>query len=198
MLFVDVTISEMWAFEAFTVRRPRTFFNPSNNQSMGWSIPAGLGAQRAHPNRQVCTITGDGAFLVSGLELSTAARDGLPVKFFILDDHAYSFMQMLQLPAYQRTTATTLARLDFEALARGLGMNYQGIHTTKGIDSGIRAALSHDGPVLAHVTIDHGKRPMRWLRTVRRRFVRELNAQQKLRFLARMGVRCCTPSLKND
>jgi acetolactate synthase-1/2/3 large subunit len=198
MLFVDVTISEMWAFEIFTIRQPRTFFNPSNNQSMGWSIPAALGAQRAYPGKQVCTITGDGAFLVSGLEFSTAARDNLPVKFFILDDHAYSFMQMLQMSAYRRTTATMLARLDYQALARGLGMNYQEIHTIKDIDSGLRAALSHEGPVLTHVTVDHGRRPMRWLRAVGRRFRRELSARQKLRFLARLSMRSCTPPLNDD
>ena len=48
-LFVDVTVSEHLAAEAFTVCRPRTYFNPTDNQSMGWSIPAALGAQRASP-----------------------------------------------------------------------------------------------------------------------------------------------------
>ena len=49
-------------------------------------IPAALGAQRVHPGRQTVTVTGDGCLLMSAMELSTAAREGLPVKFFILDD----------------------------------------------------------------------------------------------------------------
>src|SRR5262249_26235428 len=106
MLFVDVTCSEHLAAEGFRVYRPRTYFNPTDNQAMGWSIPASLGAQRAFPDRVVATITGDGCFLMSGTEISTAARACLPVKFFILDDQAYHFMQVLQLPAYLQTTAT--------------------------------------------------------------------------------------------
>jgi acetolactate synthase-1/2/3 large subunit len=198
LLFVDATICEMWAFEVFKVCRPRTFFNPSNNQSMGWSIPAALGAQRAHPGRQVCAITGDGSFLLSGLEFSTAARANLPVKLFILDDQAYSFMQLLQRPAYRRTTATKLARLDYRAIARGLSVHYQEIHTTEDIEAGVHAALSHHGPVLTHVTVDYGRRPIRWLRAISRRFRRRLTVAQKLRFLSRLGVRCCALDLKDD
>ncbi|MFO0865062.1 MAG: thiamine pyrophosphate-dependent enzyme [Gemmataceae bacterium] len=44
-------------------------------------------------------MTGDGSFLMSGMEISTAVREGLPVKFFILDDQAYHYMQELQRPA---------------------------------------------------------------------------------------------------
>jgi acetolactate synthase-1/2/3 large subunit len=198
MLFVDVTAAQLWACEVFTVDRPRTFFDPSNNQSMGWSIPAALGAQSVHPGRQICTISGDGGFLVSGLEMSTAAREELPVKFFILDDRAYHFMQILQRPAYRRTTATALARLDYRALASGLGVAYQEIHTTEEIETGVREALNHSGPVLTHVAVDYGRRPVRWLRATARRYARQLSARQKLRFLARLGVRFLDPALKDD
>ena len=47
------------------------------------------------------------------------------MKFFVLDDQAYHYMQMLQKPAYRRTTATILARLDYAALAKGFGVGYQ-------------------------------------------------------------------------
>src|SRR5262249_13398719 len=119
LLFVDVTVSEHLAAEGYLTCHPRTYFCPTDNQSMGWSIPAALGAQAAFPGRAVATLTGDGCFLMSAMEISTAARAGLPVKFFILDDQAYQYMQVLQKPAYLRTTATTLARLDYAALAKG-------------------------------------------------------------------------------
>src|SRR5207249_3257074 len=106
--FVDVTLSQYLATEAFTTTEPRTFFNPTNNQAMGWSIPAAIGAQRVHSGRQVLTLTCDGCFLMSAMEISTAARERLPVKFFVLDDQAYHYMQELQRPAYLRTTATIL------------------------------------------------------------------------------------------
>src|SRR5207248_9181950 len=141
-------LTEHLAAEAFPVYQPRTYFNPTDNQSMGWSIPAAIGAQKACPGRQVVTITGDGCLLMSAMELSTAARACLPVKFFVLDDQAYHYMQELQRPAYLRTTATILTRLDYAALAQGWGVDYQEIRANAALEPGIALALEHPGPVL--------------------------------------------------
>jgi acetolactate synthase-1/2/3 large subunit len=189
LLFVDVTASQYWATEMFTTTLPRTFFNPTNNQAMGWSIPAAIGAQRVHPGRQVLTLTGDGCLLMTGMEVSTAARERLPVKFFILDDQTYHYMQALQEPAYLQTTATILARLDYRALAQGWGVAYHEITSNRDLDAAVLAALTHPGPVLTRVVTDYRGRPIRWLRAVRSRFTSELSLDQKLRFLARIGTR---------
>jgi acetolactate synthase-1/2/3 large subunit len=189
LLYVDVTQCEHWATEAFTALMPRTYFNPADNQAMGWSIPASLGGQRAFPGRQVVTITGDGCFLMSAMEISTAAREGLPVKFFVLDDQAYHIMQTLQKAAYLRTTATILARLDYAALAQGFGVHYQEITCNEGLEAGVRGALCQPGPVLTRVVTDYGDRPLRWVDAVKKRYREELTREQKMRFLARMGSR---------
>jgi acetolactate synthase-1/2/3 large subunit len=198
LVFVDVTSSQYWATEAFTCYLPRTFFNPTNNQAMGWSIGAALGAQRVHPGRQTITITGDGCFLMSAMEISTAAREHLPVKFFVLDDQTYHYMQLLQLPAYLRTTATILARLDYQALAQGFGVAYQEISATGDLEGCIRGVLCHDGPVLVRVVTDYRRRPVRWIKAVRDKFSKELTTEQKIRFLARIGSRALHPSPEND
>jgi acetolactate synthase-1/2/3 large subunit len=189
MLFVDVTLSEHFAAEAYTVCRPRTYFNPTDNQAMGWSIPAAIGGQRAFPGRTTATLTGDGCFLMSATEISTAGRAGLPVKFFVLDDQAYHYMQALQRTAYKRTTATTLARVDYAALAQGFGVAYQEITSTEQLDAGVRAAVSYPGPVLVRVVTEYGNRPIRWLTAVRKKFTKELTFDQKARFLARAASR---------
>jgi acetolactate synthase-1/2/3 large subunit len=198
LVFVDVSCSEHWAAEAFTVCQPRTYFNPTDNQAMGWSIPAAIGAQRVHFDRQVVTITGDGCCLMTAMELSTAAREGLPVKFFILDDRAYHYMQALQLKAYRRTTATLLAHLDYAALAKAMGLEYIEINGPDGLCGGIQAALSHAGPVLVRVVTDYGKRPVRWLEATRDRYVKELSREQKARFIARAGSRAFDRHPNND
>ena len=189
LVYVDVTQCEHWAAEAFEVCQPRTYFNPANNQAMGWSIPAALGGQRAFPCRQVVTVTGDGCFLMTAMEISTAARECLPVKFFVLDDQAYHVMQTLQKAVYLRTTATILARLDYAALAQGFGVAYQEIACNEGLEAGIRGALCQKGPVLTRVVTDYGDRPLRWMDAVRKRYTKELSTEQKVRFLARMGSR---------
>lgn len=189
LLFTDVTLSEHLAAEHYRVLHPRTYFNPVDNQSMGWSIPAAMGATHAVPGRVVATLTGDGCFLMSAMELSTAARDGLPVKVFILDDHAYHYMQVLQKAAYRRTTATELAAIDYRAFAQAVGVAYQEILAHDHLDGGIRAALCHNGPVLVRVQTDYGNRKIRWIEAVRDRYTQDLSAAQKARFAARIGVR---------
>ncbi len=198
LVFVDVSATEHWAAEAMTTTQPRTYFNPTNNQAMGWSIPAALGAQRVHRGRQVVTLTGDGCFLMTAMEISTAARACLPVKFFILDDQAYHYMQALQKQAYKRTTATVLARLDYEALAKGFGVGYLEISDPSQLEAGIRAAVEHDGPVLVRVVTDYGQRPLRWLKAAKDRFSKELSTEQKVRFLARLGARSLDLHPQND
>ncbi|MGL4420651.1 MAG: thiamine pyrophosphate-binding protein [Gemmataceae bacterium] len=198
MLFVDVTVSEHLAAEFFTVHRPRTYFNPVDNQSMGWSIPAAIGAQRVHGTTPIATLTGDGCFLMSGMELSTAAREGLPVKFVILDDHAYHYMQLLQKPAYKRTTATELARLDYRALAQGLGVGYAEAQQLGDLEGTLHAAFAQPGPVLVRIATDYGDRKIRWLEAVRDRYVKELSPAQKIRFLARLGKRALDFKPEND
>jgi acetolactate synthase-1/2/3 large subunit len=198
LVFVDVTVSEHLAAEGFRVAQPRTYFNPTDNQAMGWSIPAAIGAQRVHAGRAVATITGDGCFLMSSMEISTTARENLPVKFFVLDDQAYHYMQMLQKAAYLRTTATILARLDYAALAKGYGVAYLEIPSTPQLEAGIREALCYPGPVLVRVITDYGDRKIRWLEAVRDRFLKELKPAQKARFLARAGVRAVEFRKAND
>jgi acetolactate synthase-1/2/3 large subunit len=198
LVFVDVSCSEHWAAEAFTVFQPRTYFNPTDNQSMGWSIPAALGAQRVHFGRQVVTITGDGCCLMTAMEMTTAAREGLPVKFFILDDHAYHYMQALQIKAYRRTTATFLAHLDYAALAHAFGLEYVEINGPDNLCGGIQAALGLPGPVLTRVVTDYGKRPVRWIDATRKRYTKELTSEQKVRFLARLSSRALDHHPDND
>jgi acetolactate synthase-1/2/3 large subunit len=198
LVFVDVTVSEHWAAEVFETVLPRTYFNAANNQSMGWSIGASLGAQRVHPGRQTVTVTGDGCFLMSAMEISTAAREGLPVKFFILDDQAYAFMQKLQVPVYRRTTATILARIDYPALAKALGVGYREITSTSEVEAGVRGALETPGPVLVRVVTDYRDRPIRWMDAVKGRYKKELSVEQKMRFAGRLGVRALELGREND
>jgi acetolactate synthase I/II/III large subunit len=198
LIFVDVTVTEHLAAEAFRVSQPRTYFNPTDNQAMGWSIPAAIGAQQIHPKRTVATITGDGCFLMSAMEISTAARACLPVKFFVLDDQAYHYMQMLQKPAYLRTTATILARMDYQSLAAGFGVAFMEIKSNDRLEDNIRAALQHPGPILVRVVTDYRERKIRWLEAVRRKYTQELSAAQKARFLARIGSRAVTMRSNND
>ncbi|MCY2949210.1 MAG: thiamine pyrophosphate-dependent enzyme, partial [Planctomycetota bacterium] len=139
-----------------------------------------------------------GCFLMAGQEISTAAREHLPVAFFILDDHAYHYMQALQEKAYDRTTATHLARLDYEALARGYGVGFMEIRLGDNIAAAVDAALATNGPLLVRVVSEYTDRPVRWLDATRKRYISELSIGQKTRFLSRLGSRAVQLRDRND
>src|SRR5207302_11291133 len=111
---------------------------------------------------------------------------------------AYGIMQALQKPAYLRTTATILARLDYMALAKAVGVGYQEIVCTSDLEPCIRAALGMPGPVLTRVVTDYRKRPVRWLEAVKSRYKKELTTEQKVRFASRLGVRALDLAPQND
>jgi acetolactate synthase I/II/III large subunit len=189
LIFVDVTASTHWASEAMSVMGPRRYFTPSNNQSMGWAIPAAIGAQRVRPDRMVVSVTGDGCFLMSAIEMSTAARANLPVKFFVFDDGAYHYMQMLQEPAFRRTTATELAKIDYGAFAQAMGLAYNQIACNADLPGGIARALCTYGPMLTHVRISYDGRELRWLSALKSTYLKKLPIDQKIRMASRVGMR---------
>lgn len=198
LIFVDVTASTHWASETIEVCGPRRYFTPANNQSMGWALPAAVGAQKVRPDRQVVCVTGDGCFLMSALEISTAARERLPVRFFVFEDGTYHYMQMLQDPAYRRTTATELARIDYAAFAASMGVAYNQIVHNADVSAGIGRALATPGPVLTRVTISYEGREIRWLSALKSSYLDKLSTDQKVRMAARVAVRSLDRHPDND
>ncbi len=189
LVFVDVTASTHWASEAIEAQGPRRYFTPADNQSMGWAIPAAIGAQRVRPDRVIACVTGDGCFLMSAIEMSTAARSGLPVKFFVLDDGTYHYMQMLQEPIYRRTTATDIARIDYAAFAQGVGLTFNQIASNADVIPGLQRAVATPGPVLTQVIVSYDGREIRWLNALRSNYIKKLPGDQKVRMATRIGLR---------
>ena len=189
LFFIDVTASTHWASESVEVCGPRRYFTPANNQSMGWAIPAAIGAKKVRHDREVVAVTGDGCFLMSAIEMSTAARAGLAVRFFVFDDGAYHYMQMLQEPLFKRTTATDLASIDYAAFARGVGLGYNEILHNGDIGAGITRALQSPGPILTRVAISYEGREIRWLNAAKSAYLKRMPGDQKVRTASRVAVR---------
>jgi acetolactate synthase-1/2/3 large subunit len=198
LIFIDVTASTHWASESFDVPGPRRYFTPANNQSMGWAIPAAIGAKRVRSDRQVVCVTGDGCFLMTAIELSTAARAGLAVRFFVFDDGAYHYMQMLQEPVFRRTTATELAKIHFGAFAQSVGLSYNEILHNADVPGGIAYSLQCPGPILTRVAISYEGREIRWLNAAKSAYIRRMPADQKLRMATRLMGRSIPNSSEND
>jgi acetolactate synthase-1/2/3 large subunit len=121
--------------------------------------------------------------------MSSAARAGLPVKFFVFDDGAYHYMQMLQQPVFRRTTATEIARINYAAFAQGVGLGYNQIACNADVLPGIQRTLGLAGPILTHVIVNYDGREIRWLSALRSHYIESLKNSQKVRLAARIGVR---------
>ncbi|HKP97996.1 MAG TPA: thiamine pyrophosphate-binding protein [Fibrobacteria bacterium] len=132
---------------------------------MGWAIGAAIGAARANPRRPVVCITGDGSYLMSGQELTTAAEEGLPVIFVILNDHAYGMVMHGQRLAGAEPIAFDLPKIDFRAMAGAMGVPGHVIESPADFDRiDFPAMLSRPGPTLLDVRVDREEVPPMILR----------------------------------
>jgi acetolactate synthase-1/2/3 large subunit len=181
------------AAELFQVRAPRSFISPTDFNSMGYAVPAAIGAKLANPNRQVVSIVGDGAFLMTGLETTTAVTLGLGIAYFVFDDGELSQISQGQEIPYNRKSCTTLGTIRIKGIAEATGAHYVAIENNSQIASGIAEALAtaQDRPVIVDVHVDYSKRT-RFTRGVVQTALKRFPLRDRIRFIARALVRKVT------
>lgn len=131
-----------------------------NFAPMGWAIGAAIGVARANPGCPVVCITGDGSYLMSGQEISVAARERLPVYFVILNDGVYGMVMHGQRLAGAEPIGFQLPQVNFALMAQSLGI--EGHVITEPDDFNQLGLSTHDekrGPVLLDVRIDREEVP---------------------------------------
>jgi acetolactate synthase-1/2/3 large subunit len=147
--------------ELMPIHAPRTFFSPSDFNSMGYCIPAVIGAKLARPDRTVVGIVGDGAVRMTGLEMATAVAQKTGVVWFVFNDGELAQIAQAQETPYNRKTCTVLPELDFEALAKANRVGFRLMRDDSDIDRVIGDALAAAAagePVLVDVRIDYSRR----------------------------------------
>ena len=175
------------AAELYEVRRPRTFISPTDFNSMGYAVPAAVGAKLANPERQVISIVGDGAFLMTGLETITAVNLGLHIVYFVFNDGELSQISQGQEIPYSRKSCTTLGDLRLKGIADAVGARYVCIENDAGVAAGISeslAAAEKKQPVIVDVRIDYSKRT-RFTRGVVKTAMQSFPFRDKARFVLR-------------
>ncbi|HEY8442572.1 MAG TPA: thiamine pyrophosphate-binding protein [Xanthobacteraceae bacterium] len=123
--------------------------------SMGYGIPAAVGAKRIFPDRQVLALTGDGDFLMNGQEFATAVQYGLPIIIVLLDNGMYGTIRMHQEREYPgRVSATILKNPDFAAYARAFGGHGERVERTEEFAPALERALASGKPAILHCLVD--------------------------------------------
>ncbi len=128
------------AMEQLKLTKPRRFLGPIDYSCMGYSVPAAIGAKIANPQSPVICLSGDGAFLMTGLELVTAKANDVACVFMVLNDGELSQIAQFQRQALGRQSLTTLPGLNFEKLADSVGMKYRAIKTDGDIEDVLQYA----------------------------------------------------------
>jgi acetolactate synthase-1/2/3 large subunit len=152
----DVGQHQMWTAQHMSFTRPENFITSSGLGTMGFGLPAAVGAQIARPNDTVICISGDGSFMMNVQELGTVKRKQLPLKIVLLDNQRLGMVRQWQQMFFaERYSETNLSdNPDFLTLASAFGIPGQRITRKDQVEAAIDALLNSDGPYLLHVSID--------------------------------------------
>ena len=149
----DQTGINYWMEWHFPVLAPRTFLYPVGSATLGYAVPAAIGAQIARPDRQVVAVAGDGGFLSSVNELATAVKYRLPIVFLVFNDDRYGAIKWLQEKIFGRWGEVDLANPDFPALARAFGAAGERLSGVEALGPALDTALAHPGPTLLELPL---------------------------------------------
>ncbi|WIT12154.1 thiamine pyrophosphate-binding protein [Paucibacter sediminis] len=147
--------------ELFPVRSLGSLIVPTDFNAMGYAAPAAIGAKLANPRREVVAIIGDGAFMMSCMELVSATRLGLGLVCFIFHDGELSQIAQAQQIPYNRKPCTALGAVDFAGVAQATGADYVAIASDAQLAEGIaraRASAARGRVAVVDVAIDYSRR----------------------------------------
>lgn len=181
------------AAELYQNRHPRHFISPTDFNCMGHCVPAVIGAKLANPEKQVIGVVGDGAFLMSALEIVTAQQLKLGVVYFIFNDGELSQISQGQEAPYNRKTCTVLPTVQFEGIAKACGAHFLRMTKNDEVNKTIETALnlSYNAPVIVDVEIDYSKKT-RFTQGVVKTILKRFTLADKARFIGRALVRKMT------
>ncbi len=155
IIATDVGQHQMWTAQFFQFNRPRTLLSSGGLGTMGYGLPAAMGAQAAFPKRQVITICGDGGVQMNIQELATLVQNRLPVKIVILNNNFLGMVRQWQELFFDKRYSQTCMELpiDFVKLAEAYGA--KGFSTAKPgeVEKIIKQGFKHPGPVIMEFKI---------------------------------------------
>ncbi|GAB3298351.1 acetolactate synthase large subunit [Epidermidibacterium keratini] len=151
---------QMWAAQFIKYERPRTWINSGGLGTMGYAVPAAMGAQVGEPNRTVWAVDGDGCFQMTNQELATCAIEGIPIKVAIINNGNLGMVRQWQTLFYEeRYSNTNLGTLklripDFVGLAESLGCVGLRAESKEDVDRVIAEAMAiNDRPVVIDFSV---------------------------------------------
>ncbi len=157
IIATEVGQHQMWAAQFYRFDRPRRWITSGGLGTMGFGLPASLGAQVAFPDELVVDIAGDGSFEMTLQELSTAQTYGLPIKIVILNNGFLGMVRQWQELFWDKRYSNTSFgdfQPDFAKLAGAYGIPGMRVEDPAELDDALRETLSTDGPALIDIQVN--------------------------------------------
>ncbi len=146
---------------AYPTYRPRTFLSTGYQGTLGWGYATSLGAKVAKPDTAVVSISGDGGFLFTAMEMATAAQNGIGVVAVVFSDGAYGNVKRIQQQSFNnRTIASDLHNPDFVKLAESFGIAAERVKSPAELGAAISRGIARGGPMLIDCPV--GQLPDPW------------------------------------
>jgi acetolactate synthase-1/2/3 large subunit len=139
------------ALSNLRVHRAAGFLYPTGVGTLGYGLPAALGAALAEPNSRVLAILGDGGIMFTLPELAAAAQQGLAIPVIVVDNGGYGEIRNEMVDRGEPDQAVALGGIEFPALARALGCHGVTVSAVSELTAEVEAAFAADRPTLVHV-----------------------------------------------
>ncbi|WP_265669012.1 acetolactate synthase large subunit [Klebsiella grimontii] len=152
----DVGQHQMWVAQAYPLNRPRQWLTSGGLGTMGFGLPAAVGAALANPQRKVICFSGDGSLMMNIQEMATAAENQLDVKIILMNNEALGLVYQQQSLFYKQGVfaATYPGMVNFMQIAAGFGLQTCDLNNEADPQAALQAIIDRPGPALIHVRID--------------------------------------------
>ncbi|API87048.1 acetolactate synthase AlsS [Francisella uliginis] len=151
----DVGTVYMWLARYLISHKPHQLLFSNGQQTLGVGLPWAIAVKLANPNKKVISISGDGGFLFSAMELETAIRENINIIHFVWRDGSYDMVKEQQVMKYKRESAVELGKIDIPKFAEAFGANGDQIKQPEDITKVYNNSLNIDKPTIIDIEIDY-------------------------------------------
>ena len=156
IITTDVGQHQMWVAQAYPLCRPRQWLTSGGLGTMGFGLPAAIGAALAEPSRKIVCFTGDGSIMMNIQEMATAAEHNLDIKIILMNNQALGMVHQQQTLMFNEHIVASAYpyQTDFVTIAKGFGLHTCDLNKESDPHTALQAAIDRPGPCLIHALID--------------------------------------------
>lgn len=151
----DIGSHAIWMSRYFRSYEPLTLMISNGMQTLGVALPWAIGASLVKPGEKVVSVSGDGGFLFSAMELETAVRLKAPIVHIVWNDSTYDMVAFQQLKKYNRTSAVDFGNIDIVKYAESFGATGLRVESPDQLADVLRQGMNAEGPVIIEVPVDY-------------------------------------------